>query len=213
MLYRFDAKQPVVGKGSYVSEIARVIGEVVIGKNCYIGHGAILRGDYGRIQIGDGTAVEEGAIVHAPPKETNAIGRRVTIGHGAVVHGKRVGDQAVIGMGAIVSIWAEIGDWAIVAEGCVVKLKQVIPPRVVAAGNPARIVRNLSEKDKEFWSWGKQLYVDLARKYLDTGLEPKSLTTVHTVLLKAPAAVFRRFETGGPAWTYRFLSQLHDSVE
>jgi carbonic anhydrase/acetyltransferase-like protein (isoleucine patch superfamily) len=75
-------------------------------------------------------------------------------------------------MGAVVSIWAEIGEWAIVAEGSVVKLKQVIPPRVVAAGNPARIVRDISEKDQEFWNWGKQLYVDLARKYLHSGPEP-----------------------------------------
>ena len=172
MLYRFDGKQPVVGSGTYVSDIARVIGEVVIGKNCYIGHGAILRGDYGRIEIGDGTAVEEGAILHAPPDDINAIGRRVTIGHGAVVHAKRVGDAAVIGMGAVVSIWAEIGQWTIVAEGSVVKLKQVIPPEVVAAGNPARIVRDVTNKDKEFWHWGKQLYIDLAQKYLETGLEP-----------------------------------------
>jgi carbonic anhydrase/acetyltransferase-like protein (isoleucine patch superfamily) len=171
-LYRFDGKQPVVGSGTYVSDIARVIGEVVIGKNCYIGHGAILRGDYGRIEIGDGTAVEEGAILHAPPDDINAIGRRVTIGHGAVVHARRVGDAAVIGMGAVVSIWAEIGQWTIVAEGSVVKLKQVIPPEVVAAGNPARIVRDVTGKDKEFWRWGKKLYIDLAQKYLETGLEP-----------------------------------------
>lgn len=172
MLYEFDGKQPVVGKQSYVSDIARVIGDVVIGDHCYIGHGAILRGDYGRIEIGDGTAVEEGAIIHAPPSDVNRIGRKVTIGHGAVVHGKRIGDQAVIGMGAIVSIWSEIGEWAIVAEGSVVKLKQIIPPRVVAAGNPARIVREVSEKDREFWNWGKKIYIDLAEKYLAIGMQP-----------------------------------------
>lgn len=172
MLYKFDGKQPVVGKQSYVSDIARVIGDVVIGDHCYIGHGAILRGDYGRIEIGDGTAVEEGAIIHAPPSDVNRIGRKVTIGHGAVVHGKRIGDQAVIGMGAIVSIWSEIGEWAIVAEGSVVKLKQIIPPRVVAAGNPARIVREVSEKDQEFWNWGKKIYIDLAEKYLAIGMQP-----------------------------------------
>lgn len=172
MLYKFDGKQPVVGKGSYVSEIARVIGDVVIGENCYIGHGAILRGDYGRIEIGDGTAVEEGVIIHAPPEDVNRIGKKVTIGHGAVVHGKYIGDQAVIGMGAVISIWAEIGGWSIVAEGSVVKLRQVIPSKVVAAGNPAKIVRELSEKDREFWNWGKQLYIDLAQKYLDIGMEP-----------------------------------------
>ena len=172
MLYKFDGKQPVVGKTSYISDIARVIGDVVIGENCYIGHGAILRGDYRRIEIGDGTAVEEGAIIHAPPNELNSIGKKVTIGHAAVVHSKHIGDQAVIGMGAIISIWAEIGEWTIVAEGSVVKSKQVIPPKVVVAGNPAKIMRELSEKDQERWNWGKQLYVDLAKKYLDIGMEP-----------------------------------------
>lgn len=172
MLYRFDGKQPTVGKETYVSDLARVIGDVAIGSNCYIGHGAILRGDYGRIEIGAGTAVEEGVVVHAPPGETNRIGRSVTIGHGAVVHGRFIGDRAVIGMGAILSIWSEIGEGAIVAEGSVVKLKQVIPLKVVAAGNPAQIVREVSAKDTEFWSWGKQLYVDLAKKYLDEGMEP-----------------------------------------
>jgi carbonic anhydrase/acetyltransferase-like protein (isoleucine patch superfamily) len=174
MLYKFDGKQPTVGKDTYVSDIATVIGDVVIGSNCYIGHGAILRADYGRIEIGDGTAIEEGVVVHAPPGDTNRIGRSVTIGHGAVVHGKQIGHQAVIGMGAILSIWSEIGEGAIVAEGSVVKLKQVIPPKVVAAGNPAQIVREVSAKDEEFWKWGKQLYVDLAKKYLDEGMEPVS---------------------------------------
>ena len=172
MLYRFDGKQPVVGEDSYVSDLARVIGDVVIGRNCYIGHGAILRGDYGRIEIGDGTAVEEGVIVHAPPQDTNRIGKKVTIGHGAVIHGKAIGDQAVIGMGSILSIWSEIGQGAIVAEGSVIKLKQVIPPKVVVAGNPAQIVREVSAKDEKFWSWGKQLYIDLAKKYLEEGMEP-----------------------------------------
>jgi carbonic anhydrase/acetyltransferase-like protein (isoleucine patch superfamily) len=172
MLYRFDGKQPTVGEDTYVSDLARVIGDVVIGVRCYIGHGAILRADYGRIEIGDGTAVEEGVVVHAPPGETNRIGQSVTIGHGAVVHGKFVGDRAVIGMGSILSIWSEIGESAIVAEGSVVKLKQIIPPRVVAAGNPAQIVREINAKDEEFWRWGKQLYIDLAKKYLDEGMEP-----------------------------------------
>ena len=123
--------------------------------NCYIGHGSILRGDYGRIEIGDGTAVEEGVIVHAPPGDTNQIGKKVTIGHGAVVHGKHIGDGAVIGMGTVISSWSEIGEQTIVAEGCVVKLKQTIPPKVVVAENPAKIVRGITEKDKEFWNWVK----------------------------------------------------------
>ena len=169
MLYTFDGRQPVVGKNSYVSEIARVIGDVVIGDNCYIGHGAILRGDYGSIKIGDGTAVEEGTVIHAPPNDVNRIGKKVTIGHGAVVHGKSIGNYAVIGMGAVISIWSEVGEWAIVAEGSIVKMKQVIPPKVVAAGNPAKIIREVVDRDKEFWNRGKQRYIDLAKKYLDIG--------------------------------------------
>ena len=172
MLYTFDGRQPVVGKNSYVSEIARVIGDVVIGDNCYIGHGAILRGDYGSIEIGDGTAVEEGTVIHAPPNAVNRIGKKVTIGHGAVVHGKSIGNYAVIGMGAVISIWSEVGEWAIVAEGSIVKMKQVIPPKVVAAGNPAKIIREVVDRDKEFWNRGKQRYIDLAKKYLDIGMEP-----------------------------------------
>jgi carbonic anhydrase/acetyltransferase-like protein (isoleucine patch superfamily) len=171
MLYKFDGKRPSVGKDSYVSELANIIGDVVIGNNCYIGHGAILRGDYGRIEIGDGTAIEEGAIVHAPPGDVCRIGARVTIGHGAVVHGKKIGDGAVVGMGSILSILSEIGERSIVAEGAVVKWNQAIPPNVVAAGNPAHVVREISPKDREFWDAGKQLYIDLAKKYLDEGME------------------------------------------
>lgn len=172
MLYEFDGKRPRAGNTSYVSDIARVIGDVVIGDRCYIGHGAILRGDYGRIEIGDGTAVEEGVIIHAPPNDTCSIGKKVTLGHGAIVHGRRIGDYAVIGMGAVISIRAEVGEWTIVGEGGVVKLQQVIPSRVVAVGNPVKIIRNIAERDMEFWSRGKQIYIDLAEKYLRIGMSP-----------------------------------------
>ena len=170
-LYKFDGKQPTIGQAAYVSELAQIIGDVVIGDHCYIGHGAILRGDYGRIELGKGTAVEEGVIAHAPPGETNRIGEMVTLGHGAIVHGKRIDDYAVIGMGAVVSIWSEIGAWTIIGEGAVVKLRQVIPAGVVAAGNPAQVIREIGEKDRKLWNWGKQLYWDLAQKYLEAGLE------------------------------------------
>ena len=172
MLYQFDGKQPHVGNGAYVSELAQVIGDVVIGKRCYIGHGAIIRGDYGRIVIGDGTAVEEGVIIHAPPGDTQTIGQRVTLGHGAILHGRSIGDLAVIGMGAVVSIFSQVGQRSIVAEGSVVKLNQVVPEKVVAAGNPAQVVRAVSEQDEEMWAYGKQVYIDLAAKYLEQGMMP-----------------------------------------
>ena len=172
VLYSFDGKQPSIGKDTYVSETAQVIGDVSIGDNCYIGHGAILRGDYGRIEIGSGTAVEEGVIMHAPPQGVCKVGEKVTMGHGAIVHSQDIGDMAVIGMGAVVSIRAKIGSWSVVAEGTVVKMNQEIPDNVVAAGNPAKVVRGVEERDKKFWTYGKQLYIDLAAKYLKIGMHP-----------------------------------------
>jgi carbonic anhydrase/acetyltransferase-like protein (isoleucine patch superfamily) len=142
LLYAFDGKCPDIGKKTYVSEEALVIGDVKIGDNCYVGHGAILRGDYGSIFIGSGTAVEEGVIIHAPPGEGCAIGEKVTIGHGAIIHAAKIGNLAVIGMGAILSIRCEVGANTIVAEGAVVKMRQVIPDDVVAGGNPAKSVRS-----------------------------------------------------------------------
>ena len=170
MLYEFDGNQPEVGTDTYISETATVIGDVVLGNNCYVGHGVILRGDYGRIEIGNGTALEEGAFVHAGPGKTYKIGNRITVGHCAVLHGRCINDNAVIGMGAIVSLFSEIGEWAIVAEGSIVKSKQIVPPRMVVAGNPAKIVREVKDHDMEFWKSGKQTYIDLAKKYLDIGM-------------------------------------------
>jgi carbonic anhydrase/acetyltransferase-like protein (isoleucine patch superfamily) len=171
MRYKFDGHEPVTGTDTYISETAIVIGDVQIGDNCYIGHGAILRGDYGRIEIGSGSAIEEGVVVHAPPDNTCSIGEKVTVGHGAIIHSKSIGDFSVIGMGAIVSIGAEIGEGAIVAEGCIVKAGQTIPAHMVVAGNPAKTLREVSQKEKDFSSWANQLYIDLAKKYLKEGMQ------------------------------------------
>ena len=167
MYFRFDGKQPVVGKAdTYVSETAEVIGDVRIGDRCYIGHGAILRGDYGTIEIGDDSTVEEGAVIHAPPEECCSIGRGVTIGHGAIVHASRVADFAGVGMGAILSIRSEVGEHSVVAEGSVVKREQKIPAGLVVGGNPAKKIRDATEKEKEFWDYTRRVYRELAAKYL-----------------------------------------------
>jgi len=172
MLYEYDGRRPMVGKDSYVSDIAHVIGDVVIGDNCYVGHGAILRGDYGSIVVGSGTAGEAGVVVHAPPDRCCRIGKRVTIGHGAVIHAASIGDSAVIGMGAVLSIESEIGENTIVAEGTVIRMRQMVAAGVVVGGNPMRVIRQIAPKDVEFWDRGKQLYIDLAKKYLERGMKP-----------------------------------------
>jgi len=170
VLYSFDGKEPRIGLETYVSETALVIGDVEIGDNCYIGHGAILRGDYGAIQIGNGTAVEEGVVIHAPPNRTCRIGNKVTIGHGAIVHSKSIGNFTLIGMGAILSVCSEVGEKTAIAEGSIVRWGQKVPSSVVAGGNPAEVIRKVSKKDTDLWEGGKQLYIDLAKKYLDLGM-------------------------------------------
>ena len=171
MFNEFDGKRPVIGAETYVSETAIVIGDVRIGNDCYVGHGVILRGDYGRIEIDDGTTIEEGVIVHAPPNECCSIGKGVVIGHGAIVHAKSVGSKAGIGMGSILSVRSEVGEETIIAEGAVVKQNQRIEAGIVAAGNPAQKTRSLREKDRDFWAYSRQLYIDLAKKYLAIGMQ------------------------------------------
>lgn len=164
-LYQFGDRVPKLGRGCYVSDSARVIGDVIIGEDCYIGHGAILRGDYGSIRLGTGTAVEENAVIHIRPDGLSLLGERVTIGHGAVIHGDRIDDFAVIGMGAVISLHVTIGRWTIVAEGCVLTKGTEIGAEKFVAGVPGKVIRDVQDRHKDFWKWGKQLYVDLANSY------------------------------------------------
>jgi carbonic anhydrase/acetyltransferase-like protein (isoleucine patch superfamily) len=163
-IYEFENKKPIIGKGTFIFKSADIIGDVVIGENCYIGSGARIRGDYGSIRIGDCTAIEENVVIHARPDDITDIGNHVTIGHASIIHNATISDWAVIGMGAIVSDWSEIGEWAVVAEGAVVKNKEKIPNRSIAVGIPAKVVSKISLEYEEQWSKYKKIYLDLASK-------------------------------------------------
>jgi carbonic anhydrase/acetyltransferase-like protein (isoleucine patch superfamily) len=171
MFYSFDGRVPSVGDGTYVSETAQVIGDVHIGSNCYIGHGAILRGDYGTIKVGNETVIEEGVVFHAPPNEACTIGNRVVVGHGAIIHSQTIGGSAMIGMGAILSIRSDVGSRSIIAEGAVVKQGQQVPASVVMAGNPSRKVREITKDDVDRQHMSVELYTNLAGKYLKIGMK------------------------------------------
>ncbi|MDP8225342.1 MAG: gamma carbonic anhydrase family protein [Candidatus Lernaella stagnicola] len=164
-IYRFEDRVPQVDESAFVAESALVIGDVRIGKNVYIGHGAILRGDYGTIIIGDGTAIEEGVIVHARPDDKAVFGKRVTVGHGAMIHNATIHDDVTIGMRATVSDYSVVGEWAIIGEMALVRNSQQIPPQVRAVGVPAQVIGEVTEKHRALWGYGKQLYVEMARRY------------------------------------------------
>ena len=164
-VYRFEDKAPRIGERTYVSASAEVIGDVSIGKQCYIGPGARIRGDYGKIVIGNKSSVEENCVIHARPNEICRVGNMVTVGHGSILHNCTVKDYAVIGMGAIVSDYAVVGVWSVVGEGCVVKNKQVIEDYRIVVGVPAKVVGEVSEEYRKLWTHYKNIYVKLARIY------------------------------------------------
>ena len=164
-IYKYGNRIPQIGQDCFISDSARIIGDVKIGNNCYIGHGAMLRGDYGSISIGDGTAIEENAVLHIRPDGLLKLEEKVTIGHGALVHGKLIKSFAVIGIGAVICFDVVIGKWSIVAEGCVIQKGEEIPDEKIVAGVPYKIIGNTMKKHKEFWTYGKQLYIKLANEY------------------------------------------------
>ncbi|HIC96158.1 TPA: gamma carbonic anhydrase family protein [Candidatus Bipolaricaulota bacterium] len=165
-VYQFEGQTPRIGEGTYIHPSAEVIGKVIIGRGCWIGPGARIRGDYGEIVIGDETSIEDNCVIHARPGERCLIGSRVTIGHGAIIHNATIEDYAVIGMGAVVSDWASVGEWAVVGEGAVVKNSQEVPAEHIAVGVPAKILdRRVTQEYKEQWKEFKQTYVDLAHLY------------------------------------------------
>lgn len=170
-IYEFEGRKPRIGKTSFVYPEATIIGDVTIGEGCYIGPGAVIRGDYGKITIGDRTAVEENCTLHARPGEVLTIGSDVTIGHAAVIHNCTLDDFCVIGMGSIVSDYAKVGTWAVVGEGAVVKNKSVVEPGQIVVGIPAKPVATVNDEYKKQWLHFKSIYVELARTRLQAGLK------------------------------------------
>ena len=165
VLYRFENREPKVGEKTYVCQSAEVIGDVSIGSQCYIGPGAKIRADLGKIVIGNKTNIQDNCILHARPRELCKVGNMVTVGHGSILHTCTVKDFAIIGMGAIVSDYAVVGIWSVVAEGSVVKNTQVIDDRKIVVGIPAKIVSEVSNEYQEFWTRNKNLYASLAWRY------------------------------------------------
>ena len=143
MISTFEGHTPQIGPDSYVHPSADVLGHVRLGAGCWVGPGARLRGDYGRIEIGDNTSVEDNCVIHARPGERTVIGRWVTVGHGAIIHNATVNDWALVGMGSIVMNGARIGRGSIVGAGAVITEGKQFPEHSLIIGAPARVIRTL----------------------------------------------------------------------
>ena len=161
MIYEFDGFIPVIHESAFVHPGAAITGNVVIGRDVYVGPGAAIRGDWGGIVIEDGCNVQENCTVHMFPGVTVVLEKGAHIGHGAVVHGARICANALIGMNAVVMDNATVGAGSIVGALCFVPADMQIPERKVVVGNPAKIVKDVSDEMLAWKSEGTALYQQL----------------------------------------------------
>ena len=153
--------------GAIVARDAIVTGKVELAEDVSVWFGCVLRGDDASIKIGPRTNVQDGSIIHCDTDQDQVIGADCTIGHRAMLHGVEIGNDVLIGMSATVLGGAKIGDGAVVAAGALGKENAVIPPRTLVAGVPARVIREVSEKELAFMRHAIPHYVETAESYLD----------------------------------------------
>ena len=178
MIYAFGGFIPVIHESAFVHPQAAVTGNVIIGRDVYIGPGAALRGDWGGIEIADGCNVQENCTIHAFPGVTVVLEEGAHIGHGAVVHGARIGRNALIGVNAVVMDHAVIGAGCIIGALTFVPNEMEIPERKVAVGSPARIVRDVSDEMLEWKSDGTRLYQQLPAMMRESWKQVEPLRSV-----------------------------------
>ncbi len=145
MVYSFKGFTPVIHKTSFVHPQAAVTGNVLIGKNCYVGPGAAIRGDWGKVVMEDGCNVQENCTIHMFPGLTVLIKENGHIGHGAIIHGATIGRNCLVGMNSVIMDHAELGDESIVGALTFIKEGEKIPPRSVVAGNPGKIIKQVTD--------------------------------------------------------------------
>jgi phenylacetic acid degradation protein len=185
-VFAVNGVTPVVDPSAFVHPSAVLIGDVIVGAQCYVGPAASLRGDFGRIEMRAGANVQDCCVMHGFPGTDTVVEEEGHIGHGAILHGCIVRRNALVGMNAVINDNAEVGESAIVAAMAFVKARMIIPPRTLAAGVPAKIVRALTEQELAWKVEGTQSYQELTRRSL--------ATMVETEPLSAPESDRRRIE-------------------
>jgi phenylacetic acid degradation protein len=177
-VWAINGVTPVVDPSSFVHASAVLIGDVIVGPGCYIGPAASLRGDFGRIELRAGSNVQDACVMHGFPGTDTVVEENGHIGHGAILHGCIVKANALVGMNAVVNDNAVIGESSIIAAMAFIKAGMIVPPRMLVAGVPARIVRELTDQELAWKIEGTQSYQELTRRSLSTMLETDALTSV-----------------------------------
>lgn len=178
MFYSFKGFVPVVHPSSFVHPQAAVTGNVIIGKNVYVGPGAAIRGDWGGIVIEDGCNVQENCTIHMFPGITITLKEGAHIGHGAIVHGAHVGRNVLVGMNAVLMDEAEIGDESIIGAMTFVPAKTIIAARSLVVGNPCKVIKQVSDEMIAWKTKGTKLYQQLPADCHDSLIACEPLTEV-----------------------------------
>ncbi len=173
--YQFNGIKPVVHESSFIHPQAAVTGNVIIGKDVYIGPGAAIRGDWGKIIIEDGCNVQESCTVHMFPGVTVILKKGAHIGHGAIIHGATIGKNCLVGMNAVIMDNVDLGDECIVGALCFIKADEKIPSRSLVVGNPYKIIKEVSDEMMQWKTEGTKLYQQLPKQIFETFKECEPL--------------------------------------
>jgi carbonic anhydrase/acetyltransferase-like protein (isoleucine patch superfamily) len=169
-LDKFLRRQPKLGKNVFIAKTATVIGDVTLGAHSSVWYGAVLRGDINRIVVGHHSNVQDNAVLHLADDLPCVLGNWVTVGHGAVVHACKVGDEVLVGMASVILDGAVIGKQSIIGAKALVTQGTRIPPGSLVLGAPARVVRKLSPEERAGLKWWAEKYVDNGAYCLKYGI-------------------------------------------
>lgn len=164
MIKGFQGITPTISDSAFIAETADIIGDVIVEENASIWYNAVLRADDSKIIVGENSNVQDGTIVHCGEKDATVIGKNVTIGHAAIIHGCKIGDYSLIGMGSTVLDNAEIGEFTMVGAGSLVTGKK-FPPGVLLLGSPAKVIRELTDEEKDNLKKSALHYIDMGKKH------------------------------------------------
>ena len=195
-VYEIDGIVPVIDPSSFVHPDAILIGDSIVGPNCYVGPGAVMRGDFGRLILETGVNIQDNCILHGFPNTDTVVRENGHIGHGAVLHGCQIGPNTLVGMNSVVNDDAVIGAECIIAAMAFVRAGEKFPPRSLIAGIPAKILRPVSDDEIEWKSSGTRDYQIRTKRSLESLKPATALSAPEADRPRMPMAVSQPFHVG-----------------